>query len=477
MNLLTENGAATRFVLAACAVVVSAAFALPAAAATLALTLDEAVALAVENNDELAIARASADGARARLTQARSGYFPKISASASYTKLDEVPYMDASQFGDMFAPLMEPFDYLVDQGYLDPATLEGLSGTGGSDKIYMGDDDIYSIGVSVQQPIFTGGALLSAHAAARHASEAGRLNAERAEDKTRHDATEAYMALVAARAGLDVMEEMQATMRSHLSDVEAMHEAGMVLDSELMLARVRMSQIELDRNRAEHLTKLASAALSFVIGEDVGTVIEPVDDLEGGPTTGGDLTTLTGRALERRPDLAAMDEMVGAADNGITLARSGYFPSVVLIGNYNWDRPDREYQPDFYEHWSATIALQMNIFDWGGTAGRVNEARAGFAQASRARDMFEEAVKLEVKQSYLARDESLQALVIAEDGLAQAEEAMRVAREAFRNGFATSSDVLDAQAALAGAEMNRVQAAAGLRLAEERLVLATGGTN
>jgi outer membrane protein TolC len=119
----------------------------------------------------------------------------------------------------------------------------------------------------------------------------------------------------------------------------------------------------------------------------------------------------------------------------------------------------------------------MNIFDWGGTAGRVNEARAGFAQASRARDMFEEAVKLEVKQSYLARDESLQALVIAEDGLAQAEEAMRVAREAFRNGFATSSDVLDAQAALAGAEMNRVQAAAGLRLAEERLVLATGGTN
>ena len=46
--------------------------------------------------------------------------------------------MDASGFGQMFAPLMVPFEYLVEQGYLDPSTLEGLSGSTGADKIYMG---------------------------------------------------------------------------------------------------------------------------------------------------------------------------------------------------------------------------------------------------------------------------------------------------------------------------------------------------
>lgn len=449
----------------------------PAPAETVSLTLDEAIALALENNDELAIARAGADAAGARLTQARSGYFPKLSASGSYTKLDEAPYMDASQFGNMFEPLMEPFLYLVAQGYLDPATLEGLSGTGGDGKIYLGDDDIYSLGLSVQQPLFTGGAVLSAHGAARHAAEAGRLNAERAEDKVRYDAAEAYLALVASRAGLDVTEDMLVQMESHLSDVEALHEAGMVLQSELMLARVRMSEIELDRNRAEHLVKLAQASLAFITGLDMDTLIDPAEDLEGGPATGGDLPTLTRSAVSRRPDLAAMNEMVGAADNGVTLARSGYFPQLVFVGNYNWDRPNREYEPEFYDHWSATLALRVNVFNWGETAGKVSEARAAHTQASRARDMFEDAVRLEVKRSYLAREEEIEGLAIAEEVLAQAEEAMRIARESFRNGLSTNSDVLEAQTALAGAEMSRIRALTGLRLAEARLALATGGSS
>ena len=440
----------------------------------LALTLEQAIELALERSHELALARAGADGAEARARQARAGFFPSVSASGSYTRLDEVPYMDASQFGGMFEPLMAPFEYLVEQGYLDPSTLEGLTG-GGADRIYMGDDDIYSIGLSVTQPLFTGGALPSAHAAAKHAAAAGRLNADRTEDQVRYDVTEAYMALVAARAALVVTDEMLTQMQSHLSDVEALYEEGMLLESDLMLARVRMSEIELNRNRSGHLVQLAGAALSFVLGIDVDTAIEPVDTFEGNAVLSGDLASLTERALFRRPDLAAMDELVGAADNGITIARSGYLPQLVLMGNYGWDRPNREYEPEFYNHWSATLALQMNVFDWGATSGRVSEARAGFTQAKRARRMFEEAVRLEVKQSYLTRDESVDGLRITEEGLAQAEEAMRVVRESFRNGLTTNSDVLDAQTALAGAEMSRIRAMTDLNLAEARLALAIGG--
>ncbi len=449
----------------------------PAAAAeALSLTLDDAIALALEHNDQLAIARAQAAAADARLGQARGAFLPRLSASGSYTKLDEAPYMDASQFGDFFSPLMEPFMYLVEHGYLDPSTLEGLS-TGGAERIYLGDDDIYSVGVSVRQPLFTGGALLSAHGAAKHAAAAGRLNADRTEDQVRYDATQAYTALVAARAALDVSERMLEQMKSHLSDVEALHGAGMLLDSDLMRAGVRMSEMALQHNRAEHMVELAQAGLAFVIGADVESTIEPADGLEGGSLVQGDLASLTARALSNRPDLAAAGELVGAADNAVSLARSGYFPQLVLIGNYSWDRPNREYEPEFYEHWRATLALELNVFDWGVTSGKVREAEAGRTQAERARDMFEAAVRLEVKQSYLQRDEALTALRIAEDGLSQAREAMRVTRESFRNGAATNSDVLDAQAALAGAEMNRVRAVVDLRLAEARLALAVGGVN
>jgi outer membrane protein TolC len=105
---------------------------------------------------------------------------------------------------------------------------------------------------------------------------------------------------------------------------------------------------------------------------------------------------------------------------------------------------------------------------------RVREARAGLVQAERSKELMADVVRLEVKQSFLRRNEAVAALAIAEGGLAQAREAARVAREAFRNGIATNSAVLDAQASLTGAEMSRIAALAGLRLAEAELLLAAG---
>ena len=173
-------------------------------------------------------------------------------------------------------------------------------------------------------------------------------------------------------------------------------------------------------------------------------------------------------------DLRAMGELVGAADNGVSLARSAYFPQIVAVGTYAWDRPNREYDPRFYEHWSVTVAAQMNVFDWGGTQNRVKEARAGLAEVTRAMDLTEDAVRLEVKQSFLAYQEATEALPIAEDALAQAREGLRVAEVSFENGIATESTVLDAQASLTTAEMNRIAALAGLRLAEAGLEFAAG---
>jgi outer membrane protein len=440
---------------------------------TLELTLDDAIGMALRGNRELRIARGAEEAAFARVGQARAGFLPQLRASGSYTRLDEAPYMDASQFGDIFAPLMVPFEELVASGYLSEESLAGLQ-TGGADKIYLGDDDVYSIGLSLQQPIFTGGALLSGYAAAKHAAEAASWTARRAEDMTRYEVTQAYTGLVVAEARLRVMEDAVEQMRSHLADVEAMYEEGMLLDSELMSARVRMSEIELDRNAAAHGVLLAQAALAFKMGAPVDTEIVAVDVLEAGAAPSMDEASWVETAIGNRPDLRALTETVGAASNAVSQARSGYFPQLVLIGNYNWDRPNREYEPEFYEHWSLTLALEMNVFDWGLTGNRVKEARSGRLQAEDGLALLEEAIRLEVRQSLLEYDEALEALSIAEAGLGQARESMRITRESFRSGAATNSDVLDAETADTSAEMNRLAALARLRLAEAKLVLATG---
>jgi len=482
------GGGAARHIAVLVVCVALAAQALPAGAQSTAdaadgalrLTLDEAVAIALESGHELDMTRAAEDAARARVWQARSAFLPAVSASASYTKLDEIPYMDASGFGEMFAPLMVPFEYLVDQGYLDPSTLEGLAGGGGSDKIYVGDDDVYSVGVTATQQLFTGGALWSAKDAAGHGLRAAEHNTRRAEHQTRYDATQAYVMLVQARAALAVMDNAVVQMQSHLGDLEAMYGEGMVLERDIMAARVQMSSIELDRNTTSHAVSLAEAALAFQLGLEPGTRIEAVDSLErvqrapGEVSEAPELGVLMDTALSSRPDLLAMEHTVGAADNVVGIARSEFFPQVVAVGSYNWDRPNREYEPEFYDSWSVTIAAQMNVFDWGGRWNRVREAKANRLQAERGLKMMEDAVRLDVEAAWQEHDAAAKGVAIAEGGVRQARESYRVTEESFRSGIASNSDVLDADTALRTAEMNRVAALARLRLAEAGLDLVAG---
>jgi outer membrane protein TolC len=210
------------------------------------------------------------------------------------------------------------------------------------------------------------------------------------------------------------------------------------------------------------------------MGLPVDTEIVASDRLSGAALPSAQPAGWIETALANRPDLMAMSETARAAGNAVSLARSGYFPQLALIGNYNWDRPNREYEPEFYDHWSVTVALQMNVFDWGLTGNRVREAKSVRTRAENGLALLEEAVRLEVRQALLEHDEARQAAEIAEAGVAQARESMRITRESFRSGVATNSQVLDAQTAETAAEMSRLAALARLRLAEAKLELAAG---
>jgi outer membrane protein len=439
----------------------------------LSLTLDDAVGIALAENKTLAIAEAGRKAAEAQVGQARSMFLPSLTASASYTRLDEAPYISAGGFGEVFAPLMAPFEDLVENGYLDPSTLEGLDG-GSGDKIYIGDENIYTIGLHVRQPLFTGGAITSGYQAAKHYAKAADWAEVRTQDEVRYRVGEAYYSLMQATASLDVMEDSVAQLEGYLADLESLLEVGMLLEKDVMAVRVQLSSAMLGRNRASHGIQLAMASLAFEMGIDTQTEIEPLDPLEEGSFPDTEVDTWMNVALEERPDLRAMGETVEVADRVVSIARSEYWPNLVFAGNYNWDRPNREYEPEFYGHWNMTLALEMNVFDWGRVRNSVRESKSHYTQAERGYEMMEDAVRLEVQSSYLKKEESREAVSIAETGLEAARENLRVTYETFQSGMALNTEVLDAQAGLTRASLTRIQAVTNLRLAETRLELASG---
>jgi len=175
--------------LLACATAVCLIIAPEISADTLSLDLNEATTIALENNHDLVIAEYKIDEATAGVRSARTNFFPALKSQGSYTRLDEIPYLDASAFG-------------------------------GQGKIYVGDDDNYNINLSLQQPIFTGFKLINNLKISNYRRSSAELMSQRTKETVRQQVTQAYWDLLSTQEFVNVTEEAIRQLESHVTDLK-----------------------------------------------------------------------------------------------------------------------------------------------------------------------------------------------------------------------------------------------------------------
>ena len=164
-------------------------------------------------------------------------------------------------------------------------------------------------------------------------------------------------------------------------------------------------------------------------------------------------------------------------EKAVQMASAGWLPTVAVVLDYGYKRPDREYNPDFYATWTATIAAQMNLFDWGATRYKKEQAERQLRQVEASMKALQDGIALEVTQAVLALNEAKQSLALAEENVAQAEENYKVTLDKFREGMVTNTEVLDANSLLVKARTDHVSALADYQVALARLDRALGRTS
>jgi NodT family efflux transporter outer membrane factor (OMF) lipoprotein len=132
---------------------------------------------------------------------------------------------------------------------------------------------------------------------------------------------------------------------------------------------------------------------------------------------------LPSELLERRPDVAAAERRVAAANAQIGVAKAAYFPSLTLSGSYGSRSADAsQWFTVPSRFWSIGPALAQSIFDAGLRRAQTEQAIAGY-----------DATVAEYRQSVLAGfqevEDNLAALRILGEEAQVQEEAVRAARE------------------------------------------------
>jgi len=139
---------------------------------------------------------------------------------------------------------------------------------------------------------------------------------------------------------------------------------------------------------------------------------------------------------------------------GVASARSSYWPSLSLNGGWDWRN---EEFPPANRSWSVSFSGSVPIFNGLQRETGVDRAQAQVDLARARRQSAELAVRTQVQGAYDQIQTALAGLELAEESVEAAAEDLRVSRQRYRLGVATSLDLRSAQIALAQAQVDVIR--------------------
>jgi outer membrane protein len=406
-------------------------------------SLDQAWQIALETDLALQAANSQVEAAQADLDAARAQRYPVLSASGSITRMDETPAFD---FGAAGIPVQLP--------------------------LYEGSTVVVS-DARISVPLFTSGALSHGISAATGGLGSSEQQARTVAMDTKLAVAAAYINVLRSESALQVADSNLLSLKAHAADVEDMFNAGLVPRNDYLSAQVALADAGQRRLHAAHQLDIARASYNRGLGRDLQSPVSldnrvPVVALELGPE---DLPALTALALEQRPELAAMEEGAVALRSQAKATKAKALPQVALTGGYTYLENQFLNQQDY---WMVGLGFRWDLFDSGRTRHEADAlSRRARAMTQNQNDM-QGLVALQVRQSWLMREEAMQRLTVVARAVEQSLENLRVVRDRYRNGEGTNTEVLEAQSLSNLSQQNYDNARYDIEMSRIQLARAVG---
>jgi len=416
------------------------------------LSLDTAVDAALVNNPEVASARERAAAAEKRLDGGKSHRLPKIGLSESFVY--------SNNPAEVFALTLNQGRFDMEEFFLsDPNNPDPLS--------------TFITTLDFELPIYTGGKISARVGQAEAMATAEDYTLAHTREKVAFETMTAYVNLAKARDHQALLEKARSTTAEHVRLAEKYAAEGMILEADVLQARVYLSEMDEMLTQATNGARLAEAALNFQMGADQ-TLARELAPLPPATPVVGDVSEWIAAAVEDRRDLASARRKLEAGRLEEKASRPGYFPEIAVLGNYSlYD--DQLFGANGHSG-SVMAVARINLL--GGGSNPAARAAARHETASFEADIrrFEEGVRLEVQQAWQDLNTAGIRHTTAKSTLTAAEEAVRVRESRFKQGLDKMIDLLDAETGLREAEMREMVARYDVALDTHRLRYVSGAT-
>jgi len=180
--------------------------------------------------------------------------------------------------------------------------------------------------------------------------------------------------------------------------------------------------------------------------------------------------------LQRRPDIRQAEQQLIAANARIGVARAAYYPSISLTGMFGFES---ERLSDLFSApariWEFSAGAAQTVFDAGRTSAQVDAAQARREQQLAVYQSTVQNAFREVKDALSASRKSAERFAAESTRVKSLRDAYRLAQLSYRAGESSLLEVLDAERGLLGSELDQVQAQRNQLTATADLFKALGG--
>lgn len=362
--------------------------------------------------------------------------------------------------------------------------LEGsLTSLFGKDIDMMGSElqmrGTYLAGITLNQPIFTGGKIIAANKLAK-------IGVERAEEthrKTEMDiiaeADNAYWTYVAVGEKVNLLEAYEKQLNELHNQISKTVEVQMATKGDLLRVDAKRSQILYQLKKAKNGVELCRMSLCSTLGIDIHTKIQATDR---------NMEVTSPQQLEgtifMRPEYRLLVNQVQAQREEIKVARADVLPTFGISAQYSYygnlklvgQEEDGTPFKQEYKGGSPMLMASISIplFRWGkGTKG-IKKAQLNYQNAQLDLQRNERLLNIELQQAIQNVTDGYNLVETAATGMAQADENLRNMQNNYDVSMCTLTDLLDAQAQWQEAYSNQIEAKTQYKINESEYLKVSG---
>lgn len=384
------------------------------------LTLAEAENYALQNHPRIASSGLRVLAAAKIVAEARSAYFPTMSGNFTGTYADE--------------------GTIIAAGALQTSSLSTRA----------------AAGASLNQLVTDFGRTSRLVSSARFLAEEQKQTAEVTRAQVLLDVRQSYYQVLAAESVKNAVDAALENRQLTLRQVTALAESQMKSTVDVDFAQVLVSEAELAVYQAESSVQESKAQLAAAMGDEDSLGFALVEEPLPTPLD-PNVDEFIREAMRDRPDLQALQFNGNAAHQYAEAEKKLSYPSVSLMGAAG-EIPERDSTVRQGDYGAAGINITVPIFN-----GKLYSARHGEAELralAADKDVEELKVKIarDVRIAWFEANYAFRRLDVTARLVAQANDALRLAKARYDNGLGSIVELNEAQLSQTSAEITAVSA-------------------